>query len=77
MHAKRGDWLVAEGRIVGGTVRRGLIEEVHGPDGTPPYLVHWSDNGHRALIFPGPDSHVLSEEELQRRDMAGTAQHAS
>ncbi|MBF6468240.1 DUF1918 domain-containing protein [Nocardia beijingensis] len=53
MHAKVGDWLIVEGRNLGGAVRHGLIEEVHGSDGMPPYLVHWTDTGHRALTFPG------------------------
>lgn len=69
MHADVGDWLVVEGRAVGGTVRRGLIEEVHGVDGEPPFLVHWADTGHRALVFPGPDSHVLSADEVRAREM--------
>ncbi|RDI51143.1 DUF1918 domain-containing protein [Nocardia mexicana] len=56
MRAKPGDWLVVVGRAVGGAVRHGLIEEVRGADGGPPFLVHWSDNGPHALTFPGPDS---------------------
>ncbi|WP_067670006.1 DUF1918 domain-containing protein [Nocardia miyunensis] len=73
MHAKPGNWLVAQGRCVDGVVRRGLIEEVHGEDGAPPYLVHWSDTGHRALVFPGPDSYVLKADELleARPDLRG------
>ncbi|WP_405182263.1 DUF1918 domain-containing protein [Nocardia sp. NBC_01377] len=65
MHANPGDWLVVEGRA---TVRRGLIEEVHGADGGPPFFVHWLDNGHRALIFPGPEAYVLSAEELRAHE---------
>lgn len=76
MHAKVGDWLVVEGRSVGGTVRHGLIEEVHGGNGSPPYLVHWTDTGHRALTFPGPDAHVLTGEELRTREEI-TAAHFS
>ncbi len=64
MHAKPGDWLVVEGRQVGGPTRRGLIEEVHGAGGGPPYIVHWSDTGHRALTFPGPDAHIVAAEHL-------------
>ncbi|UFS97950.1 DUF1918 domain-containing protein [Nocardia huaxiensis] len=64
MKAKPGDWLVVQNRAVGGPVRHGYIEEVHGEDGAPPYLVHWSDTGHRALFFPGPDATVRSEAEL-------------
>ncbi|RDI55199.1 DUF1918 domain-containing protein [Nocardia mexicana] len=73
MRAKAGDWLVVEGRAVGGTVRRGLIEEVRGAGGGPPFLVHWSDTGHRALTFPGPDAHVLSAEDLRAQERAAEA----
>ncbi|NKY59360.1 DUF1918 domain-containing protein [Nocardia flavorosea] len=64
MRAQVGDWLVIECGSVGGGIQRGLIEEVHGPDGGPPYLVHWIDTGRRALIFPGPDAHVVTSEDL-------------
>lgn len=36
-------------------LRDGEILEVHGADGTPPYLIRWSD-GHVGLFFPGPGS---------------------
>ncbi|MEV6099917.1 DUF1918 domain-containing protein [Nocardia sp. NPDC051981] len=64
MYAKPGDWLIAEHHTISGTARRGLIEEVHGEAGEPPYLVHWTDTGHRVLIYPGPDAYVLSSEDL-------------
>jgi len=38
--------------------RDGEILEVRGEDGGPPYVVRWSDNGHEALVFPGPDAVV-------------------
>ena len=25
-------------------------------DGSPPYVVRWSDTGDQALFFPGPDA---------------------
>jgi Domain of unknown function (DUF1918) len=77
MHAKPGDWLVAQGRVVGGEVRRGLIEEVHGADGAPPFLVHWADTGHRAVVFPGPDSYVLGAEELRAEEEVAQAPFSS
>ncbi|MBU3062376.1 DUF1918 domain-containing protein [Nocardia sp. NEAU-G5] len=77
MHAESGDWLVVEGRSIGQGVRRGLIEEVHGQDGAPPYLVHWSDTGHRALTFPGPDSYVLSADALRAQEEVATARFSS
>jgi hypothetical protein len=38
-------------------VRDGEILRV-GPDGSGPFLVRWSDDGHETLFFPGPDAHV-------------------
>jgi len=58
MRAKTGDWLVVESAVVDRRSRRGLILEVSGPDGGPPYRVRWSDDQHEALVFPGPDAHV-------------------
>jgi hypothetical protein len=58
MHAKVGDRLVAESNKVDAPVREGEIVEVRGADGTPPYVVRWSD-GHEGLMFPGPDAHVV------------------
>ncbi|MFI5541617.1 MULTISPECIES: DUF1918 domain-containing protein [unclassified Nocardia] len=77
MHAQVGDWLIVEGRNLGGAVRRGLIEEVHGSDGTPPYLVHWIDTGHRALTFPGPDAHVVTRDELRAQEEIAEAHLSS
>jgi hypothetical protein len=31
---------------------------LHHADGTPPYEVHWLDDGHVTLVFPGPEAHV-------------------
>ncbi|WP_063053552.1 DUF1918 domain-containing protein [Nocardia arthritidis] len=77
MHAKIGDWLIVEGRSLGGAVRHGLIEEVHGSDGMPPYLVHWTDTGRRALTFPGPDAHVVSRDELHAQEEIAEAHLSS
>ncbi len=77
MHAQPGDWLIVEGGANRGPTRRGLIEEVHSPDGSPPYLVHWSDTGHRALTFPGPDSYVLSSVQLHEREQRAAARFAA
>ncbi|GAB3205690.1 DUF1918 domain-containing protein [Nocardia tengchongensis] len=77
MRAQPGDWLIVEGRAVGGVVRRGLIEEVHGQDGAPPYLVHWTDTGHRALTFPGPDAYVRTSAELRAQEEIAAARYSS
>lgn len=58
MSASVGDRIVTASGVVGGPVRDGVIIEVQHPDGTPPYLVEWSDTGARTLVFPGADSHV-------------------
>ncbi|RDI60493.1 DUF1918 domain-containing protein [Nocardia pseudobrasiliensis] len=75
MQAKPGDWLIVG--AVGGTPRRSLIEQVRGVDGEPPYLVHWTDTGHRALTFPGPDAHVVSAAELRAQEEIAAAQFSS
>ena len=53
-----GDRLVVRSRHLDGPVRDGEIIEVEHADGTPPYVVRWSDDGHEALVFPGPDAYV-------------------
>jgi hypothetical protein len=58
MFAKVGDRLVVPSRHVGGPVRDAEIIGVQHQDGTPPYLVRWSDDGHAGLFFPGPDAYV-------------------
>ena len=56
MYAKVGDRLVV--RQMDGHIRDAEILEVRHEDGSPPYLVRWSDTGHEALVFPGPDAEV-------------------
>ena len=58
MFARSGDRLVVRSLHVGGPVRDGEILEVRHDDGSPPYVVRWSDTGHEALVFPGPDAFV-------------------
>jgi hypothetical protein len=58
MKAQVGDRLILAGTHVGDHQRVGLVVEVHGRDGAPPYLVRWDDSGHESLCFPGPDAHV-------------------
>lgn len=70
MFASVGDQLLVHSRHVGGPVRDGEILEVHHPDGSPPYLVRWSDTGHETLVFPGPDAevqHFAHDEQGQPR----------
>jgi hypothetical protein len=58
MYATVGDRLVVRSHQVDGPVRDAEILEVRHEDGSPPYLVRWSDTGHEALVFPGPDAEI-------------------
>ena len=51
MKAEVGDELVVKGRHVGDPDRTGVIIEVIGQAGGPPYLVRWSD-GHQSSFYP-------------------------
>ena len=51
MKAQVGDQLVVKGRHVGDPDRTGVIIEVVGQAGGPPYLVRWSD-GHESSFYP-------------------------
>jgi hypothetical protein len=51
MKAQVGDELVVKGRHVGEPDRRGVIIEVIGEAGGPPYLVRWSD-GYESSFYP-------------------------
>ena len=63
MFAAVGDRLVVRSTHVDGPVRNGEIIEVKHGDGSPPYVVRWSDDGHEALVFPGPDAFVEHHEQ--------------
>lgn len=58
MFAAVGDELIIRSSRLEGGMREGEILEIRGRDGSPPYVVRWSDNGHESLIFPGPDATV-------------------
>lgn len=57
MRARVGDRVHVHGRVVGAPDPSSEIIEVRGPDGGPPYLVRHQD-GHEALVFPGPDATI-------------------
>jgi len=57
MRAVVGDRLHVHGKTVGRADKTGKIIDVRGADGAPPYLVQF-DDGHEALVFPGPDAQV-------------------
>jgi len=58
MKAQLGDRLVLEGTHVGDPRRVGVVIGLRHEDGTPPYEVRWLDDGHEALIFPGPEARI-------------------
>jgi hypothetical protein len=68
MRAKVGDWLVVESAETDRPVRRALITEVGGPDGTPPFHVRWLDDDHEGVVFPGPDAHVVDAQRQHELD---------
>ena len=61
MRANVGDQLVIESNRVDAPRKVGEILEVQGDDGSPPYVVRWTD-GHEALTYPGADAHVLPQQ---------------
>jgi hypothetical protein len=60
MKAKVGDRIVVASAKLDTPARDGEIVAVAHRDGSPPYLVQWSDSGHRCLVFPGPDARIQS-----------------
>ncbi|MFJ1757019.1 DUF1918 domain-containing protein [Kitasatospora sp. NPDC088134] len=66
MNATVGDHVHMFSRSVGMIDRRGEIVEVRGADGEPPYLVRFED-GHRALVYPGPDCLVEHHADTEQR----------
>lgn len=58
MYAEKHDRLVIRSLRIDGPSRDGEILEVPHPDGSPPYRVRWSDDGHESLIYPGVDAYV-------------------
>jgi hypothetical protein len=58
VYATVGDRLVVKSPSAERPERDGEILEVRSRDGSPPYLVRWSDDGHLGLVYPGPDAVV-------------------
>ena len=77
MKAQVGDWLVIKGTTLDKADQRGLIEEVHSADGSPPYVVRWIANDHVATVFPGPDALIVTPEEQQAAYERGRSRAAS
>ena len=66
MKAAVGDELTVMGRRQGDEDRHGEIIEVHSEDGSPPYMVHWSD-GHESIFFPSADTIVQHHQRRAAR----------
>jgi len=71
MKAQVGDELVVKGRHVGDQDRTGVIIEVRGKVGGPPYLVRWSD-GHESSFYPASGT-VAEHLSLPAKARPGTA----
>lgn len=67
MNARVGDHVLVKSSTVGRPPRGGEILKVLSADGTPPYLVRWSDTGHEALYYPGDDAEVRAARHAERR----------
>lgn len=59
MQASVGDHITVHGLRVGDAERHGEVIEVNGPDGSPPYLVRWENDGHTALFIPGAGAEIV------------------
>ncbi|MEU0312996.1 DUF1918 domain-containing protein [Nocardioides sp. NPDC006273] len=68
MHALPGDRIVIRSHHIGEPIRDAEVLEVEHEDGSPPYRVRWSDTGHEALFFPGPDAFVDNEHRKSNID---------
>ncbi len=51
MQAAVGDTITVKAVHLGESGRHGMIIEVHGKDGQPPYVVRWQDD-RESLFFP-------------------------
>jgi hypothetical protein len=58
MRAVAGDKVVIRGHRIGTVPRSGVIVEVRGEDGAPPYLVRWEGDPHEHLFYPGSDADI-------------------
>ena len=52
MHAQVHDRIIVRSQRQGEPTRDVEVLEVRGLDGSPPYLVRWSDTGHEGLFYP-------------------------
>jgi Domain of unknown function (DUF1918) len=58
MRVKAGDRLI----VAGGGDRIGVVLSALGPDGSPPYVIKWLNDGHIAMVSPDKYSRIVSAE---------------
>jgi hypothetical protein len=63
MKASVGDLIHVTSSVVSGVVREGRVIELRHPDGSPPFVVEWSDTHEQTLVFPGPDTRVIPQQK--------------
>lgn len=61
MDARAGDHIVVHGRRAGGPDRRGVIVDVRGERGSPPYIVRWDGDATEHVVFPGSDAEIIHD----------------
>ena len=71
MRAAVGEEMVVRGRHVDDHDREGVIIEIHGENGAPPYLVRWRD-GRESVFFPSADALVEHRPGGRQARSAGT-----
>lgn len=77
MKASVGDRIVVVSPLLGHGARTGRIVEVKHADGSPPYLVAWTDAKEPSLYFPGTDSHIEHQDSPSAESSAAPAPDAS
>ena len=55
LRAEVGDQLVGPGVTIGRAEILGVVIQVHGEDGGPPFTVRWYSDGHASKIDPDPE----------------------
>lgn len=58
MKASVGDRIVVASTVVDQPLREGRVVELRHGDGSPPYVVEWTDTAERTLVFPGADARI-------------------
>jgi hypothetical protein len=74
MRAAVGDRIVIASNRLDHPLRDGKIVECRNVDGSPPYIVEWSDTGQTGFFFPGPDAQVQHfADQEQAKEVVATS----